>query len=59
MFNTDTLLMGIASLLLLVINWLAFHDLREPHTMRDWLLLVASLLIFLQFIRDTRRHLAS
>ena len=28
--------------LLLVADFLAFHDLFEPHTVRDWLVLVAS-----------------
>jgi len=51
MLNTDNLLMITASLLLLVVNWLAFHDFREPHTMRDWLMLVASALVLLQFAR--------
>jgi hypothetical protein len=40
-----------ASLLLLVINWLAFHDFREAHSLRDWLMLAASALVFLQFAR--------
>jgi len=34
-------------LLLLVVDWLTFHDLFEPHTVRDYLTLVASLLVFL------------
>lgn len=52
MLNTDNLLMISASLLLLVVNWLAFHDFREAHTVRDWLMLVASVLVFLQFARE-------
>jgi len=35
MLNTDNLLMIAASLLLVVVNWLAFHDFREVHTVRD------------------------
>jgi hypothetical protein len=31
MLNTDSLLMIVASLLLLVVNWLAFHDFRSAH----------------------------
>jgi hypothetical protein len=26
--------------------WFAFHDIREPHTFRDYLTLVASMLVF-------------
>ena len=52
MLNADTLLMIAASLLLLVVNWLAFHDFGEPHTVRDWLMLLASLLVFVQFARQ-------
>jgi hypothetical protein len=52
MWNTDHLLMIAASLLLLVVNWLAFHDFREVHTMRDWLMLVASALVLIQFARE-------
>ncbi len=40
-----------ASLLLLAGNWLAFHDWREAHTVRDWLMLMASLLVFLRVAR--------
>jgi O-antigen ligase len=62
--NTDNLLMIVASLLLLAIDWLAFHDLREPHTVRDWLMLVASVLVFLKFGKEfwnryLRQHGAS
>jgi hypothetical protein len=52
MLNIDNLLMIAASLLLLVVNWLAFHDIREAHSLRDWLMLVASALVFLQFARE-------
>ena len=52
MLNTDNLLMITASLLLLVVNWLAFHDVHEAHTVRDWLMLVASVLVLLQFARE-------
>ncbi len=52
MLNTDTLLMLAASLLLLVVNWLAFHDFREAHTVRDWLMLLASVLVLFQFARE-------
>ncbi len=50
--NTDNLLMIAASLLLLFVDWLAFHDFFEPHTVRDWLMLLASVLVFVQFARE-------
>jgi hypothetical protein len=31
---------------LLAVDWLTFHDLFEPHTVRDYLMLAASLLVF-------------
>ena len=52
MFKTDTFLMIAASLLLLAVNWLAFHDFREAHTVRDWLMLLASVLVLIQFARE-------
>jgi hypothetical protein len=52
MLNTDNLLMLVASLLLLFVNWLAFHDFHETHTVRDWLMLVASLLVWFKFARE-------
>jgi hypothetical protein len=54
MLKADNLLMIGACLLLLVVNWLAFHDFREAHTVRDWLMLVASVLIFIHFGREFR-----
>ena len=35
-----------AVLMLLAVNFLAFHDVFEAHTVRDYLTLVASLLVF-------------
>jgi hypothetical protein len=52
MLNTDNLLVMVASLLLLLVDWLAFHDIHETHTVRDWLMLIASLLVFLKFARE-------
>jgi hypothetical protein len=52
MLNADNLLIIAASLLLLGVNWLAFHDFREAHTVRDWLMLVASVLVFLKVGRE-------
>jgi len=60
MLKADNLLMIGAGLLLLVVNWLAFHDFREAHTVRNWLMLVASALVFIHFVREfltrNRRH---
>jgi len=50
--NTDNLLVIVASLLLIFVNWLAFHDFREAHSVRDWLMLIASLLVLLKFARE-------
>jgi hypothetical protein len=52
MSKTDTLLMIVGSLLLLFVNWLAFHDFREAHTVRDWLMLLASVLVLMEFARE-------
>ena len=52
MWNLDNLLMLVASFLLLAVNWLAFHDFHETHTVRDWLMLIASVLVFLKFAKE-------
>ncbi len=52
LLNFNNLLVLTASLLLLFVNWLAFHDIREAHTVRDWLMLIASVLILLKFARE-------
>ncbi len=52
MLTIDNLLMIAASVLLLVVNWLAFHDFGEAHSLRDWLMLLASVLVFFQFARE-------
>jgi hypothetical protein len=52
LLNLNSLLILLASLLLLFVNWLAFHDLGEAHTVRDWLMLIASVLVFLEFARE-------
>ena len=33
-------------LVLVVVDWLTFHDVFEPHTVRDYLTLAASILVF-------------
>lgn len=50
--KTDNFLMIAASFLLLAVNGFAFHDFREVHTVRDWLMLFASALVFIQFARE-------
>jgi len=35
-----------AALLLLAVDWLMFHDLFEPHSVRDYITLLASILVF-------------
>lgn len=57
MLNLDDLLIFTASLLLLAVNWLAFHDIHEAHTVRDWIILAASALVWTQFAREYwKRH---
>jgi hypothetical protein len=51
MKKIDSLLMILVTILLLAVNWLAFHDYLEPHTVRDWLMLLASILVFVIFAR--------
>ena len=52
LLTLNNLLVLITSLLLLFVNWLAFHDLREAHNVRDWLMLTASVLVLLKFARE-------
>jgi len=42
----NKVLVSVIVVLLLLINWLTFHDFLEPHSVRDWLLLVASVFVF-------------
>lgn len=37
---------------LLALDWLTFHDFREAHTMRDYLTLFASILVFTYFAME-------
>lgn len=46
------LTLGAATLCLLVVDWFAFHDFREPHTVRDYLTLLASLLVLFCFVDE-------
>lgn len=56
LLNLNNLLIITASLLLLAVNWLAFHDFHESHTVRDWLMLAASVLVFFKFARELQRR---
>lgn len=58
-FNLNNLLVLTASFLLLFVNWLAFHDFRETHTVRDWMMLIASLLIFVKFTKELWNQFSS
>ena len=40
----STVSLAAAVVLLILADFLAFHDLLEPHTVRDWLVLAASAL---------------
>jgi hypothetical protein len=42
-----------AVILLLLADLLAFHDLFEPHTVRDWLVLAASILAVISLAGGT------
>jgi hypothetical protein len=52
LINMDSALMIVASVLLVAVNWLAFHDFREAHTVRDWIMLGASALVLFEFARQ-------
>lgn len=43
-------------LVLIVVDWLTFHDVFEPHTVRDYLTLAASLLVFAYIGLDLRHR---
>jgi hypothetical protein len=42
----------VATILLLAVDWLAFHDIHEPHTVRDYLTLLASMVVFIYFAME-------
>ena len=59
MASVDRVLIIVASLLILLVDWLAFHDVFEVHTVRDCLMLLASALVLAEFarlLRRSRRH---
>ena len=39
------LALAAGAILLILADALAFHDLFEPHTVRDWMMLLASVLV--------------
>jgi di/tricarboxylate transporter len=49
------LILVLAIIVLLVVNWLTFHDIFEPHTARDYLMAVGSLLVVASFGLDLLR----
>ena len=46
-----------AVILLLLADLLAFHDILEPHTVRDWMVLAASVLAALSLAGGSARLL--
>jgi hypothetical protein len=46
----STVSLAAAVVLLLLADFLAFHDLFEPHTVRDWLMLAASALAVIALV---------
>ena len=46
---------GLTVALLLVADFLAFHDLFEPHTGRDWMVLVATGLAVIALVGESLR----
>lgn len=44
---------AIASIIavLLIINFLTFHDFFETHTVKDWMIIFVSVLIFVYFTK--------
>ena len=47
------LVLGAAVVLLLLADFLAFHDLFEPHTGTDWLMLAASVLTLIVLAEES------
>jgi hypothetical protein len=54
----STLALGAAVVLLLLADFLAFHDVFEPHTIRDWLMLVASAFAVVSLVDRSARFRA-
>ncbi len=49
--------LGAAVILLLLADFLAFHDFFEPHTVRDWMVLAGSVLAVVSLAGETARLL--
>jgi hypothetical protein len=47
---------AVIAALLLAVDFLAFHDFAEAHTFREWLMLLASVLVFIYLARDVMRR---
>ncbi|HYK96822.1 MAG TPA: hypothetical protein VEU77_00370 [Candidatus Acidoferrales bacterium] len=47
-----TIVAAVIAVLLIGVDWLAFHDLAEVHTLRDWLTLLASVLVLIYLAWD-------
>jgi hypothetical protein len=45
--SLSKLLLGVTLVLLVIVNFLAFHDFFEAHTFRDWLMLAGSITFFI------------
>jgi hypothetical protein len=48
-----------AVILLLLADLLAFHDLFEPHTVRDWLMLAATALVVVGIVGGSAEKLGT
>jgi hypothetical protein len=55
MQRSARVLLGLASLVLVVVVWLAFHDIAETHTVRDWLTLLAAGMVWSAALLSLRR----
>jgi hypothetical protein len=55
----STISLAAAAVLLLIADALAFHDLLEPHSVREWLVLVASGLVVVGLVGRSGRLRAS
>ncbi|HKB88172.1 MAG TPA: hypothetical protein VKC53_00840 [Patescibacteria group bacterium] len=53
--KSDKIIMLGAIFSLLGVVWLSFHDVFEPHNMRDWLILFSTILVFWHFVMDLSR----
>jgi hypothetical protein len=57
MSRWSLLALGAAVVVLLFVDALAFHDLLEPHSAKDWLVLVASVLVVAGLASETTNRL--